>query len=295
MKRLPYIAFCAAGVFLAAAGCATPPHAPQVPVREPAPATFELADYLPPATATNQMYLRWSPSTADEPATLYERRIDGAGQRDGVFAGVETGAVAQYIATTKGTEPRRYFDWKAVGADGDFGYFLEFDPPLTYLSPTLRTDSPTECRSALRAYDRWGHALRTGTVKRTVRVQGRSDMVVAGVVFRDCLQLTAETAIRMNWGPRVDLTEHLWLARGIGEVKRAERIRALIFPLFFDETYFYDLSTGAAPAASAPSAAPRAPAAWARMAFILDRFLPELRVGGTAVEFAPPPTATAGR
>ncbi|MFH0982320.1 MAG: hypothetical protein V2A79_12375 [Planctomycetota bacterium] len=275
------------------AGCAETWRPPMAPLRDvPPAAAFDLASYFPAATEHRRVYLRRNLRAPDAPAMIYARQLGGRRQRDGAFADREVGEWTCFVARPGEAEPGRYLDWPASDQDRWLGIFLEFDPPLEYLPMTLPTAAEAECRSALRVFDRWGHRFRTGTAKRTVRMEGHEDVVTDGVRFEACLRLVAETAIRVPWGPRVDVTEYLWLARGMGEVRRIEHIRALAFPLYFDEAYAYELAAGRLPVARQVSDLPPRPLVWARMMVLLDRFLPGLRLGGTVVEYAGPGPAS---
>jgi hypothetical protein len=85
----------------------------------------------------------------------------------------------------------------------------------------------------------------------------------------------------------VNLSEYLWLARGEGEIKRIERIQALIFPFFFDEVHVYEAVAGETTDVSEEPVSEGA-RGWEIMALVLDRFIPRLRVAGTLVQVVAP-------
>ena len=84
------------------------------------------------------------------------------------------------------------------------------------------------------------------------------------------------------------MKETLWLARGIGEVKRVRRIEVLAFLLYFREAYAFETTAAQNAVTGKPSYRPLRTPAWSRMAIFLDRFLPRLRIGGAVIEFAKP-------
>jgi hypothetical protein len=287
MTRTHHATWLLTGTLALTAGCVSTWR----PALEPRPnpqesAKVELAAYLPQATPGRQVYLRRDPRLRSEPVTWYARQVETTRQLDGVFVDREVGELTAYVAGPGQEEPLRYFDWTLGGEERKVGFFLEFDPPLVYLPPTLPATGATEGRYALRVFDRWGHRLRTGTVKRTVRLEGHEDVAADGVRFEACLRVVADTSIRVNWGPWVEVTEYLWLARGIGEVKRIDVIQALVFPFYFHEAFAYELAAAQDRAEGVAGAPASRPPAWARMVVMLDRFLPRLRVGGAVVEYA---------
>ena len=258
-------------------------------VREvPSVAPIDLAEYLP-AVPFCRSYLRSDLRRTDESASPYERQADTMQRRDGLFADLDLGDLTQYLYQPESEEPARYLTWPAPEASRWLGLFMEFDPPLIYLPATIDAETEVRCRSDVCVFDRWGHRMRTGTVERTVRVEGFEDVLATDVSYRACLRLAIDTQIRVPWSARVDLTEYLWLAPGIGEVKRVERIQVLAVPFFyFDEAYVSELAAEPESVAETVRDHPTPEPAWARLAILLDRFLPRLRVGGVLVEYAPP-------
>ena len=270
-------------------GCVGPWRPSVESVREvPTPAPIDLTPYLPAVTPARRAFVRRDLRFPDESATPYTRRLEPHRQREGIFVDLEVADLSSCIAKPGKAEPARYFDWPASGKGRSLGLLLEFDPPLVNLPATVRPDRRAEFRSDLRVFDRWGHPLRTGTVKRTVRVEGYEDIVVDGALIETCLRLALDTRIRLRWGPWLSVKETLWLARGIGEVKRVRRIDVLTFLLYFREAHAFESAAEQNAVTGKPSYRLLRAPAWRRMTIFLDRFLPRLRVGGAVIEFAKP-------
>ena len=274
--------------------------------------TFNLADYASGLTSHRRVYLRSDLRRPEEPVTPYHRLVTTGSQREGVFVGCEIDDLKPYLTRPGEAEPDRYLDWPTSGKDRWLGLFLEFDPPLVYLPESVCSDTELCWECVLRIFNRWGHRLRVGQMKRSIRVEGHEDIVVDGVPYKACLRLVLDMRIRIRWGPWVDVTEYLWLARGVGEVRRVQRIQVWAFLLFFDEAYSYELAAGqekrrVKPATvrkagetrptvaagqergrSVVSHHPGPASAWSRMVIFLDRFLPRLRVGGMFIETVTP-------
>lgn len=257
-------------------------------------ATFALTEYFPASARYRRAYLRRNLRLPDGSVTPFVRQLDPCGLGDGVFVDRDVDDLAQFIAAPGEAEPVQHLDWPVSDKGRTLGVLMEFDPPLVYLPPTICANEAAVFQAGLRVYDRWGHPLRTGTAKRTIRMEGYETIEADGVVYEVCLRLAAETHIRLRWGPRIDVTEYLWLARGVGEVKRAERIQALAFLFYSDVACAYELVAGQDPTVREEGYRPPRMAAWARVAIFVDRLLPRLRVGGILVEYAGPYAPGAG-
>lgn len=246
--------------------------------------TFDLAEYFPASVPYRRAYLRRDLRLTDGAAMPYARYVCRSTRRSGSFVDRETDNLTRYMARSEAKEPELYLDWPSPGEGRRLGLFVEFDPPLPYLPATIRADAMVESLSDVRVFDRWGHPLRSGTVRHTVWVDGYESTVADGVRFEACLRLEIDTRIRLRWGPWVDAKQYLWLASGIGEVRRVERIQVLGFLSYFDETYAYELASGQNVKCSTGGCQPSP--SWARVAILFDRLLFRLRIGGMLVEHA---------
>jgi len=289
MRKSPRVLLAIVGIFILTEGCSQAWRPSMESVREVPPvAVIDLADYLP-EVPHSRVYLRSDLRHTEEAVTSYERHVERMRRRDGVFSGLELGDLTRYFVQSEDEEPERYFKWPVPQTGRWLGFFMEFDPPLVYMPATVRRDAQTQCRSSIRLFDFWGHRLRPGTVERIVRVEGFESIVADKVSYPECLRLVAETRVRIPWSARVNLTEYLWLARGIGEVRRVERLGVLVFPfVYFHEAFAYELAAEQESAVGATHSRPSRGPAWARLAILLDRFLPRLRVGGVLVEHTQP-------
>ncbi|MCP4589817.1 MAG: hypothetical protein GY842_03655 [bacterium] len=253
----------------------------------PAQTIFHLTEYSSQPGTVEASYQRRELRTQDESPTLYRRRFGEQGHTEGAFVGRKIGRLGQYIAAQGEKEPAQYLPWPVSGEERWLGLLLEFDPPLVILPSTIRPGERFECRSTIRASDRWGHPLPSGTIQRTVRVEGFEAVAPGERMPTVCLRLVTETQLRFGWLVRANVTEYVWLGRGIGEVKVVRRIQMLAFLLYFDEAYVYELADPVRSSTPLDASAPALPASWTRVALLLDRFLPGLRIGGAVIEYGP--------
>ena len=145
----------------------------------------------------------------------------------------------------------------------------------------------------LRYYNRDGKRTKRGTVRRQIEFEGFETVEAAGRVYPDCARLKIDTCIRIHWGPHVDVTEYVWLARGVGEVRRIERFTGLALLAHFSEVNTYE-AIAVPPLGQGATTRPRpAGEVWLRCAVYLDRLLPHPRLGGLAAELVPKPAVTA--
>ncbi len=186
--------------------------------------------------------------------------------------------------------PKAAERWKLWPDDPDrkgAAFFLEFDPPLVYLPDSIQAGRQASQQVRLRYYNRDGICTRRGTVRRTFDLEGFETVVAGGVRYADCARLHTRTRIRVAWGPRGDITEYIWLAPGVGEVRRVQQFSGLAYLVHFSELQTFELAGGSLLAEGVPGARPFPGEVWARCAVYLDRLLPHPRLGGLAVELAP--------
>ena len=270
------------------AGCSGAWRPPMEAVREARPpAAIDMLEYTGQAT-TETLLLRTDLRKPDAPPTPYRQQARSGRHLEGAFFDEKPAPLDECRVEGDQPEPRRYLRWPVSGERRWLGLLMEFTPPLIYLPQTIHPENPAESESAIKVFDRWGHTLYRGTIRRTVRMEGYEDVTADGAVYQACLRLAAETRIRLDWGPRVNVTEYFWLARGQGEVKRVRHTLALALLFFIDEAYSYERAAEQ-PRGPDPDTAPLQPAlAWSRVALLLDPFLPRVGVGGMVVEFSAP-------
>ena len=280
---------------LAAAGC-SPAWRPPMEAVQPPPARqrLDLAHYAPGDPGVLRTYHRRSPDSPSAPPEAYRRRHLGPFRAEGAMAAKPTDTLADYL----GPDALKAADrWKLWPDDPDrkgAAFFLEFDPPLVYLPGSIQAGRESSQQVRLRYYNRDGICTRRGTVRRSFEFEGFETVTAGGVRYADCARLHTRTRIRVDWGPRVDTTEYIWLAPGVGEVRRVQQFSGLAYLVYFTEVQTFELADGSPWAAGAVGARLPSGEVWARCAVYLDRLLPHPRLGGLAVELAPESAALAG-
>lgn len=249
--------------------------------------TVDLSPYQPRPSPQPRVYARHDRKHPDTGPADYVRMINEARQIEGSLVDRATQSIDRYLSPPEGGGAADRFPWPQSGPGGA-AFFLQLTPSLPQYPIVIDAHRPVEMRADVRLYDYRGRRRFGGTLQRTVTFQGFETLEADAHTLPDCVRLQIVTRLRFFWGPRVDVTESVWLAPGIGEVRRVERLRgwAWLFP--FDEVRQYDLiSPGAGKAQLATHSAGLTPR-WSVIAVHLDRCLPHPRLGGLAVEFARP-------
>ena len=276
-------------------GC-TPVWRPSLEGVQPAPlqVVIDLTALAPSGGVARQAYRRSDPAQPAVPPQGYERHYQGMTRTEGALAVKTFTGLADYLGPDA---PKAADRWKLWPDDPDrkgAAFFLEFDPPLVYLPGSIQAGRESSQQVRLRYYNRDGICTRRGTVRRSVEFEGFETVTAGGVRYADCARLHTRTRIRVDWGPRVDTTEYIWLAPGVGEVRRVQQFSGLAYLVYFSEVQTFELADGSPWAAGAAGAGLSSGEVWARCAVYLDRLLPHPRLGGLAVELAPESAALAG-
>ena len=260
----------------------------------PAHALIELSRYVAPQGRGVRTYLRFNPADPDDPVVRYERRSGGGMVAEGSLAKKPVRTVTQYLARTPGGQYLRGMLWPQDPQKQGAAFFLEFDPPLARLPRLIDANGGFNQECRLRYFNRDAVEARGGSVTRQVVFEGFETIEAGGLEYAGCVRLRIETRYRIRWAPRVNVSEYVWLAPGIGEVRRVESFSGLALPVFFNGLHVYEL-IGESPESSAATQLVRASAigpspveAWSSCAVYLDRLLPRPRLGGLAVELASP-------
>jgi len=149
----------------------------------------------------------------------------------------------------------------------------------------VHADTPVVWQTKLSLYDRLGVPFAQGSAARRVWWEGNETIEGNGASYVDCARLRAETDLYFGWWASFRLRETVWLAQGVGIVRRVERLSGRALLLFrFDSEHEYVLQAHEIEASRAEASS--SPRRWARLAIYLDRSLPRPRVGGLAVEWA---------
>jgi hypothetical protein len=285
------LVWCVAGL---SGGC-LPAWRPPMDRVQPAVArtAIDLTRFARPGGRLPRVYLRRDLSDADAPPVRYERRPQNGMLTEGLLADKRVTTVAAYLQHTPDARQRRGVLWPEDPDKKGAAFFLEFDPPLLRLPASIDVDGGVSQHCRLRYYNRDAVEVRGGTVTRRIVFEGFESVEAGGIEYPACPRLRIDTRYRIHWGPRVDTSEYVWLAPGIGEVRRVERLSGLAWLAYFTGLHVYELieqplvAPAAASSASLSAAGPQPIEAWSRCAVYLDRVLPHPRLGGLAVELAP--------
>jgi hypothetical protein len=274
-------------------GCA-PAWRPPLTISPPdtAPPSVALAAYLPRDPGRPRIYQRRNPAAPETPPDRYVRACAPAALIEGSLVGRVNQPITQYLEpiAPAGNDPAQV-SWPQTGPGGA-AFFLVLDPPLPPYPDAVSTDSAVDARTTVHWFDYRGRAVMDGTLERTVRLEGREPITLPRGQTVDCIRLHIETRIRFAWGPRVNVTEYVWLARGLGDIRRIERLHGLAWLLPFDAVRQYDLISPQPSNAMLATARAQRTTDWSTIAVHLDRIWPAPRVAGLAVEFASLANAT---
>ena len=160
---------------------------------------------------------------------------------------------------------------------------IELETPLPLYPSALRLDRAAVDASPIRRFHRSGYQTAEGTIEREVIAEGSEDVICPAGTFRGCKRIRVELRLRFLWGPNIDVTEYIWLADRLGEVRRIEHIQGCFFVFFLESAYQYSLLSFEPAADSRPAVeSPR----WSRILATFDKVFPNPSLGGLCVEFA---------
>jgi hypothetical protein len=174
--------------------------------------------------------------------------------------------------------------------EGNTACIVAFEPPAQLYPESLAPGMTVREEVKLYYYGRDGRYGTHGTVTREVTLEGLESVDTPAGRFEDCLRLRVKTVFSLlNWGMWANLTDYVWLAKGVGEVRRIERIEGAAWIFLFDGTAEYRLvrHEPATDATSSRRFDPRTRCS----ALLLERGFPRPLVGGWHHELAPPATA----
>lgn len=276
--------------------------------REDVPSVFRLAEYFPDQPGWRWTYQRLRDGREEG---TYVRQFEEGAYAEGALIGraflpLETylaqpdGTASQPAATRPAVLGRKPPPRRRAPLGGELGVIIVFDPPLPALPADVHIDEPIVWRSRLQCFGKSGDHWYNGSVRRRVQFEGLQDVRVGQLDFLACLRLRITTGFHFFWGPIFELTQYVWLARGVGEVRRVERVAGLELLLPFSAIERLDLIDYTAPTTGAtePSLLTRDPRPWRALALELSETLPQPRIAGLRVELAeqgPPPSEVASR
>ncbi len=243
--------------------------------------SVDLRPYLPSPTSRPRVFSRRDLKRPAVSLSSYAQIVQRDGIVEGSFAGSDEAAEAG--GRTRSVAPPR---------DGTV-FAITLNPPMPRLPATIGTDAPTRLRSDVRVCDDKDRERFRGTIDRVVTWEGIESVTLEGSLSVECARLRCVTRIRLFLGPWIELTEYLWLARDLGEVRRIERLRGWAWFWPFDEVRQYDLIRPVPPVRRTNPCAAAVPPPWARLRIHFDRLLPSPQLGGIVVEYAMTEATTA--
>jgi hypothetical protein len=248
--------------------------------------TLDLRRYSPVGSSTVQAYQRRAGARDSGAPDTYERRYRGFIRAEGTMATNPVWSLADFLGPDAPRAGERWKLWPVNPESKGAAFFLEFNPPLVYLPASITPNGAVSQEVTLRYYNRDGILRRTGTVERAITLEGFENVGTDGMHFANCARLKVDTRIRVKWGPRVDLTEYLWLAPGIGEVRRVQRFSGFAYLVYFSQVQSFELASSTTGQQDAGAGTTFPGEVWTRCAVYLDRLPPHPRLGGLVVELA---------
>jgi hypothetical protein len=258
------------------------------------PRVLDLAPFQPTVVSQRRTFVRQNLREPDSPPSTYVQVIERDRRIEGSLVGREMKRLADYLLPGQTVRKRPGLPWPAELADHGTALFLELLSPVAKIPLRVPTSESVRTVTELRCYDRHGLRPKDGRLERVVAFEGFETVRVGGETYVGAARLKVDSKVRIRWGPRVDITEYVWLARGEGEVRRIEHVRGLAWLVIIDEVYGYERVGDDEPSAVLASQVPAGPEQWSCIAVHLDRSLPHPRVGGLAVDIVRTPSPVAG-
>ena len=284
--KLPLCGYVLPALALTAVGCAAVPKSTISPTPEQVSDGYvELSAYFPRVVRAERRYERTNPSRRGEsPAPYVQSEVDN-GRVEGSLVGRVEWPLSGYLDRHSDRPDRPRMKWPSPPRNGTEALFAEFDPPIVEWPAGVRAGAPVEWQEKMTVYDRLGVPFAYGSAARRVWWEGNETFEGNGVTYVDCVRLRAETDLYFGWWASFRLRETVWLAQGVGIVRRVECISGRALLLFrFESEHQYVLQAHEIEASKTEASS--TPRRWARLAVYLDRSIPRPRVGGLAVEWA---------
>lgn len=265
-------------------GACAPSFRPALQPLQPAAAPVELrlADYWPRRLPTYDEFAMKEASDNGAPAQRYVRRVAVDSRREGLLSSGEAIDLAQCLTLQAEQPPAHPLTWPGAGV----GLFLVFEPPLLEWPTRLTPLEVVEARSACTLHNRGGRRVVAGEAIRRICFEGFESVTVSGRPYERCARVRYDTEYRFPWGCWMSMTEQVWLALGVGEVRIFRRIHGFFFFLYLEAAFEMErVSHGVVtnPSASPTDAPPFSGTAWERCAVYLHRLFPRPELGGAII------------
>ncbi len=161
---------------------------------------------------------------------------------EGRLVGCKRDPLEGYLQREPSDEGVSNFPWPPCNETGALGFFLEFEPPLVYWPSYVEGGRAITSSSRFHLYGARGPHVCSGNVTRSVELEGYESVEVGEQRYSDALRLRVETSIRVPWLCNVRISEYVWLAPGVGEVRRMQKWKGRILLITsFDSLRIYDL------------------------------------------------------
>ena len=262
------------------------PAPPKLNLERPAPpaAALEIAPYLEAARYGEWVYERVElDPDGDRHPTRYVRRVTADRLSEGFLSHRALPALERYLQAGEGRGPATRPAPSPLPAR-EAPHFFELVEPMPAIPADVSATQPASGSTSLRYYNRRGRLEMTGTLTRSVRLEGTQEVEVPAGRFSDCLRLRVELRIDFRFGPTIDWNSYIWLSREAGEVRRIEEFSGALWIFGFGSAHEYRLVSysRAKPPVNSKAVDP----AWRTGLITLDRPVPRPRISGMVIDFA---------
>lgn len=269
---------CAARRDSAASGTIAPPQTTS------APAEFRFADYLDHVRYGQWVYERIELGRSEpQPPERYVRRITADRLREGELVRGQFGPIDRYLQVPDAQPPVSPDPRLTARARKALVSFFTLDDALYLMPPDLEVERPQSDSTTLTYFDEQGRRKTSGTLTRTVTLEGFEPVTVPAGTFERCARVRVDLTMRFDWGPTIEWMSRIWLSPKAGEVQRFDRVTGALLIFFFSSSFesklvsYEPLRVTTRPGAPAPR--------WSRGLIILDRVIPHPRISGLLVDF----------
>lgn len=232
----------------------------------------------------------------------YERRVTAARWVEGKLVDLPLEPLDRYLplsgrhASTRASGEARHRSTQPAGRvtptpsrraplGKQFGLLFALDEPMDPLPMALADQIRVEDQTIVRYYDAHGRLLGRGRLARTAEFQGFEDVEVPAGRFERCMRICVTLRIRFPLTPIVNWTSYIWLAPGVGEVKRIQEYEGWVLIFWFGSQHEFLLTAYDKPE-TVPAIGPSALSGWIRGLAVIEKPIPHSQVEGLVVDFA---------
>ncbi len=187
----------------------------------------DLGLYAAPAGA-ERTYRRTPLGRGRQKATEYKIVQKGRQRYEGDLVGVHVGSIEVFLAKTNEAQGGPSFPWPDPHGKTHAPFFLKPDPPFERAPQKLRAWPPYFNETDVSYYNWAGEMTHSGTVGCETVFEGWEDVRVGRHVFQRCPRVQIDTWLRLPWVARLHVIEQVWLAEGVGMVRREVQWRGWV-------------------------------------------------------------------